>query len=115
MANKNKNIGIDVVEVSRFNFLRKKGKTDHKVKKIFSGYEIKYCLAHKDPSVHFAGIFAGKEAASKALGTEKFPFIELEIRHAKNGSPEVWNKGKRVKVEISITHTLKIAAAVALS
>ena len=111
-SKKMNNIGMDLVEVSRFNSF---DKIDHKVKKIFSDYEIKYCLDHKDPAVHFAGIFAGKEAVSKALGTEKFPFIELEIRHAKDGSPEVWNKGKKISVKISITHTSLIAAAVALS
>jgi phosphopantetheine--protein transferase-like protein len=109
---KNNSVGIDVVEVSRFNFF---DEVDHAVKKIFSDYEIKYCLKHKDPSTHFAGIFAAKEAVSKTLGTEKFPFIEIEIRHAKDGSPEVWNKSKKIKVRVSITHTSMIAIAVALS
>ena len=111
-ARKNNSIGIDVVEVSRFNSFNK---IDHSVEKIFSDYEIKYCLAYKEPSVHFAGIFAAKEAVSKALGTSKYPFIELEIRHAKDGSPGVWNKGKKLKISVSITHTSKIAIAVALS
>ena len=113
MAGKNKknNIGIDIVDVSRFNSFNE---TDTGTRKIFSNYEIKYCLAHKEPSIHFAGIFAAKEAASKALGTEKYPFIELEIRHKKDGSPEVWNNGKKISVKVSISHASSIAVAVAI-
>jgi phosphopantetheine--protein transferase-like protein len=112
LKDKNNGIGIDVVDVSRFNFLNK---IDHSVKKIFSDYEIKYCLNHKEPASHFAGIFAAKEAVSKALGTTNNPFISLEIRHTKDGSPEVWKKGKKMKVKVSITHTSSVAIAAALS
>jgi holo-[acyl-carrier protein] synthase len=115
MANKDKksnSIGIDVVDVSRFNSF---DNNDNKTQKLFSDYEIKYCLNYKKPAVHFAGIFAAKEAVSKALGTSKYPFIELEIRHAKDGSPEVWNKDKKLSVKVSISHTSGIAVAVALS
>lgn len=111
---KNNNIGIDIVDIARFHKL-KSAKTNNFIQKVFCRNEIKYCLSYNEPAVHFAGIFAAKEAVSKALGTEKFPFIELEIRHTKSGMPEAWNKGKKLPVKISITHTQSIAAAVALS
>lgn len=104
-------MGIDLVETSRFRGL---GYRSHFLQRIFHKKEIEYCLGRADSAVHFAGMFAAKEATSKALGTEKYPFIELEIRHAKNGAPEVWHKKRRLPVHISITHTKTIAAAVAL-
>ncbi len=105
-------VGIDLVEISRF-----KGLGRHSVflRRVFHTQEINYCFERSDPTTHFAGMFAAKEAASKALGVEQYPFIELEIRHAKNGAPEVWYKKRRLLVHISITHTKTMAAAVALT
>jgi len=37
--------------------------------RIFTAGEIAYCTRRKVPSIHFAGRFAAKEAAMKALGT----------------------------------------------
>ncbi len=105
-------IGIDLVETSRFRPLANDARHPFLLK-VFSKREIEYCLGHKDSATHFAGIFAAKEAASKALGTDRHPFIELEVRHTKNGAPEIWMKGKKLQVHISISHVAKIAAAIA--
>ncbi len=106
-------IGIDMVEVSRFKILARTPWHPF-LKKSFSTRELDHCFSHADPAPHLAGIFAAKEAASKALGARRYPFIELEIRSAKDGMPEVWKKGKKLAVRISITHTSRMAAAVAL-
>src|SRR5436190_13598743 len=37
--------------------------------RIFTEREIAYCMRRRQPAVHFAGRFAAKEAAMKALGT----------------------------------------------
>ncbi len=37
--------------------------------RIFTEGEIAYCMRRRGPSIHFAGRFAAKEAAMKALGT----------------------------------------------
>jgi holo-[acyl-carrier protein] synthase len=37
--------------------------------RIFTEGEVAYCAARKTPAIHFAGRFAAKEAAMKALGT----------------------------------------------
>jgi holo-[acyl-carrier protein] synthase len=37
--------------------------------RVFTDEEIAYCTRRKEPSIHFAGRFAAKEAAMKALGT----------------------------------------------
>ncbi len=39
------------------------------LQRIFTEGEIAYCTRRRDPSIHFAGRFAAKEAAMKALGT----------------------------------------------
>lgn len=108
-----KGVGIDIVEVGRF---RRFSKDIQHVflKKVFSESELIYCFKYKDPSASLAGIFAAKEASSKALGVNKFPFITLEIRHDKEGMPQVWKRDKRLQVKVSITHTNVIAAAFAV-
>ena len=114
MGTKRNGVGIDIVDVSRFSKLYKKPHT-HSLNKLFLKSEIQYCLSYKEPATHLAGIFAAKEAVSKALGVGRYPFIELEIRHAKDGSPEAWSKNKRLPVSISIAHTLSLATAIAIA
>ncbi|MDP3645522.1 MAG: holo-ACP synthase [bacterium] len=108
-----KGVGIDIIEIERFRSVLKK-KNDHFFKKMFSNAEREYCLSYADPAPHFAGTFAGKEAASKALGPEKFPVLSLEIRRSRNGKPEVWRRNKKIAVHLSISHTDHIAISMAL-
>jgi holo-[acyl-carrier protein] synthase len=42
---------------------------DRFLQRIFTEGEIAYCTRRRTPAVHFAGRFAAKEAAMKALGT----------------------------------------------
>ena len=39
------------------------------LRRVFTDGEIAYCMRRRDPVPHFAGRFAAKEAAMKALGT----------------------------------------------
>src|SRR5215213_8452910 len=39
------------------------------LERIFTDGEIEYCMRRKQAAIHFAGRFASKEAAMKALGT----------------------------------------------
>jgi len=107
-------LGVDLVEISRFASFVKNAKHPF-LMKVFSQKEIAYCLGHRDPAPHFAGIFAAKEAASKALGTDEYPFAELEVRHSEDGAPEIWHKSKKISVRVSVSQTSKIAAAVAIA
>ena len=113
MLKKLPNVGIDIIEVKRFKEVSR-AKNTHKLSKFFSKREIEYCLLHKDSSVHFAGMFAAKEAISKALGTAQFPFIEIEIRHLKNGAPVAYFKNKKLPISLSISHTKDLATAIAI-
>lgn len=107
------NIGVDVVEVARFARLLKTSK-DNFLNKVFTNEEVSYAQGCAEPAVHLAGFFAAKEASSKAFGVKEYPFIEFEIRHAKDGAPEVWHKGRKKKASVSITHSRKVAVAVVL-
>jgi holo-[acyl-carrier protein] synthase len=42
---------------------------DRFIQRVFTAAEIAYCMRRRDPAIHFAGRFAAKEAAMKALGT----------------------------------------------
>lgn len=42
---------------------------DRFIQRIFTDGEIAYCMRRRVPAIHFAGRFAVKEAAMKALGT----------------------------------------------
>ena len=102
-------IGVDIIEIRRFKKLR-----PHQRTRLFTKNEIAYCSRFKDSATHFAGIFAAKEAASKALGTTRFPYLALEVRHTKNGAPQIWRSGRKIKMAISISHTAHIAIASAI-
>jgi len=110
-------IGLDIIDISRFepfnDHLRRSA--DHRLAKIFSKKEIAYCFKFKEPAAHLAGIFAAKEAASKALGAKRFPFIGIEVRHARDGAPQIWSNSRKLPVKVSISHTDTVAAAVALA
>jgi holo-[acyl-carrier protein] synthase len=108
-------VGIDLAEVSRFSPMAK-DRNHAFLKKVFSKEEIAYCFSRSNTAQHLAGMFAAKEAASKALGVEKYPFAEIEVRHTKAGAPQAWSRktGKKLNISVSITHTATIAAAMAV-
>ena len=59
-------IGIDIIEISRFRLVVRKGKNRF-LENTFSEAERTYCFSYRDPAPHFAGTFAAKEAVEKAL------------------------------------------------
>ena len=109
-----KEIGFDLVDISRFEQFAQ-GKDHNFLQKIFTPYELDYCFLYKNTAPHLAGIFAAKEAVSKALGVKKFPFAEIEIRHRDDGKPEAYRAGGKLLVSVSIAHTSTIATAVAIA
>ncbi len=111
--NTKKEIGIDIVDVRRFEPFAQ-DKDCGFLHKTFTPDELNYCFLYKDTALHLAGIFAAKEAVSKALGVKKFPFIEIEIRHGHDGKPEAYKSGKKLPVSVSIAHTSTTAVAFAI-
>jgi holo-[acyl-carrier protein] synthase len=61
-------LGIDATDIPRIAAtLERYG--DRFMNRIFTDGEIAYCRRRRVPAIHFAGRFAAKEAAMKALGT----------------------------------------------
>lgn len=61
-------LGIDATDIPRIAAtIERYG--DRFIRRIFTDGEIAYCMRRREPAVHFAGRFAAKEAAMKALGT----------------------------------------------
>ena len=61
-------IGLDATDIPRIaRAIERFG--DRFLHRVFTDREISYCMRRRDPAPHFAGRFAAKEAAMKALGT----------------------------------------------
>jgi holo-[acyl-carrier protein] synthase len=105
-------LGIDIVPVARF-LPMESNRTHAFLQKVFLPAELDYCFAYQNVAVHLAGHFALKEAVSKALGVNVYPFAEIEIRHAASGAPEAWHRGQKLAVRVSISHTDELAVAIA--
>ena len=61
-------IGLDTTDIDRISdTIDRFG--DRFLQRIFTEAEIAYCARRRVPAIHFAGRFAAKEAAMKALGT----------------------------------------------
>ena len=61
-------LGIDATDIPRITAtISRYG--DRFIRRIFTETEIAYCTRRREPAIHFAGRFAAKEAAMKALGT----------------------------------------------
>src|SRR5713101_394477 len=61
-------LGLDATDIERIAAtIERYG--ERFVHRIFTDGEVAYCTRRRVPSIHFAGRFAAKEAAMKALGT----------------------------------------------
>ena len=61
-------LGLDATDIGRIaDTIERYG--DRFLHRIFTEGEVAYCMRRRVPSIHFAGRFAAKEAAMKALGT----------------------------------------------
>src|SRR3954467_1536322 len=61
-------LGVDLTEIPRIVATIDRYGTRF-LQRIFTEGEIAYCMRRKQSAIHFAGRFASKEAAMKALGT----------------------------------------------
>lgn len=116
-----KGLGIDLAEIDR---IRKNYEKHGQrfVEKILTDREIEQ-LPARNPIPRLAALWAGKEAAVKALGTgfaEGIHFKCIEILHAESGKPEiVFHGAGKAKCEelgvttafISLTHSRDTSAA----
>ncbi len=106
-------LGIDIIETKKFSTLGQR-RNNHFLERNFSKEELSYCFSFRDTATHLAGTFAAKEAVVKTL--KKSVLLSLvEIKRNKNNQPSVWIRDHHQKsILISISHTKKIAMAIAI-
>ena len=104
-------IGIDLAEIDRF---RDPERRERLLERAFTEREREYFNKKKDPSESVAASVAAKEAFSKLLGTgvRGFAMKDIEVVRDGLGKPELYFKGAKAPVSLSLTHTGKTAAAV---
>ncbi len=114
-------LGIDATDIPRIAAtIERYG--DRFLQRIFTEGEIAYCLRRRNPAIHFAGRFAAKEAAMKALGTGHTPEVLWRgvevVRHS--GPPQLRFHGGAARrfaalgadsSLLSITHSDALALA----
>lgn len=116
-----KGIGLDLAELDRIKALWERYGLRF-AKRILTDNEIKQLPEHT-PTNRLAALFAGKEAAVKALGTgfsQGIHFKCIEILHGPSGKPEITFNGRGLEeceeqgvtsAHISLTHSRDTAAA----
>ncbi len=114
-------LGIDATDIPRIAAtIQRYG--DRFLQRIFTEGEIAYCERRRNPAIHFAGRFAAKEAAMKALGTGHTPEVLWRgvevVRHG--GPPQLRFHGGAARrfaalgadsSVLSITHSDALALA----
>lgn len=115
-------IGIDIVDISRIGSLIEKYGLRF-TERVFSKDEITYCMERHDSAACFAGRFAVKEAAFKALSAGRSSGIALKDISVDmtGGVPQLQLKGRAhdllvksgmTRHHISISHDKGCAVAV---
>jgi len=91
--------------------------------RIFTEGEVAYCMRRRDPAIHFAGRFASKEAAMKALGTGHSQGVlwrDVEVVRRPGGPPQLQLHGGAARrfekiggrsSQLTITHSDALAFA----
>jgi holo-[acyl-carrier protein] synthase len=96
-------LGMDATDIDRVaDVIERHG--DRFLHRVFTAEEIAYCMRRRVPAIHFAGRFAAKEAAMKALGTghsQSVLWRDVEvIRHG--GPPQLRLHGGAERRFVSI-------------
>jgi len=115
-------MGIDVAEVQRIREVFK-SQGERFVRRVYTEAEAVYCDQFKNKYERYAGRFAAKEAAMKALGTgwsRGVRWVDVEVMRQRGGRPTLVLHGEARKIAdrlgvkhiaISITHTSEQAWA----
>jgi holo-[acyl-carrier protein] synthase len=114
--------GIDIAEVERIaSSIERFGRRF--LERVFTADEIRYCESKANKSERYAGRFAAKEAAMKAIGTgwsRGVTWQDVEVRRAPGGRPtivfhnragEFFHRLGATRAHLSITHTKDSAMA----
>jgi holo-[acyl-carrier protein] synthase len=115
-------LGVDIAEVARVKAaIERHGETF--LRRLYTAKEQEYCERFKNKYERYAGRFAAKEAAMKALGTgwsRGVRWVDVEVTREKGGRPTIKLAGEAAKIaerlgvkyiSLSITHTAEQAFA----
>jgi holo-[acyl-carrier protein] synthase len=113
-------VGIDLLEVERLE--RALARQPRLAERLFTAAEREYAASRARPGQHLAARFCAKEAVAKALGLEAWSFGDVEVL-AGDGRPTVRLSGAAARranelgleIDVSLTHTRRDAAAVAIA
>ncbi len=115
-------LGVDIAEVDRIEAAIKRHRRRF-LTRVFTPKEIAYCERHRNSAERFAGRFAAKEAAMKALGTgwrRGVRWVDIEVIREPSGKPTLKLHGASLELSrrlgvkhmaVSITHTGNMAFA----
>ena len=115
-------LGLDITEVDRIQAaIHRHGRAF--LERIFTPSEIAYCEKHRNQAERFAGRFAAKEAAMKALGTgwaRGVRWVDIEVVREPSGKPtlklagatrEIADRLGVTNIALTITHSRNTALA----
>ncbi len=114
--------GIDIAEVDRVAASIERFGIRF-LERVFTATEIRYCESKANKAERYAGRFAAKEAAMKAIGTgwsRGVRWQDVEVTRVPGGRPTITFHGKAkdffhklgaVHAHLSITHTRQSALA----
>jgi holo-[acyl-carrier protein] synthase len=115
-------MGIDVAEVKRIASVIE-SQRERFLRRVFTLDEVAYCEQFKNKYERYAGRFAAKEAAMKALGTgwsRGVRWVDVEVIRQRGRRPTLELRGEAKKIAdklgvkniaVSITHTAEQAIA----
>ncbi len=114
-------VGIDQLEIARLE--RALARQPRLAERLFTDAERAYAAARARPGQHLAARFCAKEAVAKALALDAWSFRDVEVLGGGDGPPHVRLHGAvaqrarelGVEVRISLTHTRRDAAAIAVA
>jgi holo-[acyl-carrier protein] synthase len=114
-------LGLDTTDIDRItDTIDRYG--ERFLRRVFTDGEISYCMRRRVPAIHFAGRFAAKEAAMKALGTGRSQGVlwrDVEVVRL-GGPPQLqWHGGAARRFSaiggrsslLTITHSEELAMA----
>jgi len=115
-------MGIDIAEVKRIASVIE-SQRERFLRRVFTLDEVAYCEQFKNKYERYAGRFAAKEAAMKALGTgwsRGVRWVDVEVIRQQGRRPTLELRGEAKKIAeklgvkniaVSITHTAEQAIA----
>jgi holo-[acyl-carrier protein] synthase len=113
-------VGVDLLEIERLE--RALQRRPRLAERLFTAAELEYAASRGRPGQHLAARFCAKEAVAKALGLEAWSFRDVEVVSGPDrpsvrlsGVAERRARELGLTVDVSLTHSRRDAAAVAIA